>query len=513
MVVAYQADLDGFNPVVQSSDLGGQILDFLFPLLLMPTFDGQLGYEAHLAREWSFSDDGLALTLELRDDIAWSDGEPITAQDVTFTLDLVGDEKVGSPYHSQMEHITEVSAPDAHTVVVRFDRAYDATTMVSHAVGCPIVPRHALEGVARESLRGAPFDGAPVTAGSFRLDSWKRGQEVVLVRDEGARPTPPAQLDRVVFKIVPEYTTRLVELGNGTVDVMPGLQVEDVQRLQRDHPEIEVVRRGKRYLDYIAWNLADERFADARVRRAMAHAIDVDTLITALLSSGDERYAVRAVGSVSPELRGVGQPEIEPLAHDPARARELLAEAGWSDMDGDGVVEREGRPLSFSLTTNAGNPRREGAQLIVQEQLRQVGVDAKIDRLEGNEFYQRLREHRFEAALAGWGSSLFVDPSRKWGSGAAYNYPSYSNARVDELIAEGTATADPATAQRCWLELQQQVYDDQPYCFLYWREELVAVHSRLRDVGASTLWLFEDLHRWWIPVTEQRRGEAAAEAP
>ena len=505
LVVGYQADLDGFNPVVQSSDLGGQILDFLFPLLLMPTFDGALGYEPHLAREWSFSEDGLTLTLVLRDDVAWSDGAPITAADVTFTLDLVRDEAVGSPYHSQVEHVADVSAADDHTVEIRFDHAYDRTTMLSHAVGCPIVPHHALEDVPRTDLRGAAFDAAPVTAGAFRLDRWDRNQEVVLVRDEGERPTPPAHLGRVVFRIIPEYTTRLVELGNGTIDVLPGLQVEDVARLREEHPEIEVARRGKRFLDYIAWNLADDRFADVRVRRAMAHAIDVDALIATLLSAGGETYASRAVGSVSPELKGVGQPDIEPLAHDPAAARQLLAEAGWTDTDGDGVVDREGAPLSFTLSTNAGNPRREQAQLILQDQLRQVGVDVKIDRLEGNVFYERLREHKFEAALAGWGSSLFVDPSRKWGSGAVYNYPSYSNPRVDELIAEGTATTDPAAAQRCWLELQQQVYADQPYCFLYWREELVAVHSRVRDAGISTLWLFEDLHAWWIPKAEQGR--------
>ena len=505
LVVGYQADLDGFNPAVQSSDLGGQILDFLFPLLLMPTFDGALGYAPHLAHEWSFSGDGLTLTLLLREDITWSDGIPITAHDVTFTLDLIRDETVGSPYHSQVEHITDVTAPDDHTVAIRFDHAYERATMLSHAVGCPIVPRHALKDVPRKSLRGAAFDSAPVTAGAFRLDRWDRNQEVVLVRDERTRPTPPAHLDRVVFRIIPEYTTRLVELGNGTLDVLPGLQVEDVARLREEHPEMEVVRRGKRYLDYIAWNLADDRFADVRVRRAMAHAIDVDSLIATLLSAGGERYASRAVGTVSPELKGVGQPDIEPLAHDPATSRRLLAEAGWSDSDGDGFVDREGANLSFTLSTNAGNPRREQAQLIIQEQLRQAGVDAKIDRLEGNVFYERLREHQFEAALAGWGSSLFVDPSRKWGSGAVYNYPSYSSERVDELIAEGTATDDPAVAGRCWLELQQQVYQDQPYCFLFWREELVAVHSRVRDVGISTLWLFEDLHAWWIPTTEQRR--------
>jgi len=503
LVVGYAGDVDGFNPVVQSSDLGGQILDFLFPLLLMPRFDGVLSYEPNLAERWAFSEDGLALTLHLRRDARWSDGVPITAEDVAFTFELIGDPAVGSPYASQLETL-RVDQPleviDEHTVVVHYAQRYEPLTMLSHAVGCPIVPRHVMHDWPRQSLRGAPFDAKPVTSGSFQLASWDRHREIVLERSPGS----DARLDRVVFKIIGEYATRLIELRNGDIDLLPGLQVEDVEALRREHPEIEIHRRGFRYLDYIAWNLRDDRFSDGRVRRALGHAVDVEALIAALLSADGERYARRAVGTVTPELRGVGEPPIEPLAHDPARARQLMAEAGWTDTDGDGWLDRDGQRFTFTLSTNAGNPRRAQAQVIVQQQLREVGIDAQLTTLEGNAFFERLREGRFEAAMAGWGSSLFVDPSRIWGSDAVYNYPGYTHPRVDELIAEGLAADDSAAANRHWIELQQVIYADQPYCFLYWREELVALHSRFRDVGIGTLWLFADLDQWWVPTTEQK---------
>ena len=503
LVVGYAADVDGFNPVVQSSDLGGQILDFLFPLLLMPRFDGVLSYDPNLAERWEWSADGLALTLHLRRDARWSDGTPITAEDVAFTFDLIGDRDVGSPYASQLDTLRPdrpLEVVDEHTVVVHYGHRYEEVAMLSHAVGCPIVPRHVMADWPRKNLRGAPFDAAPVTAGSFQLASWDRNREIVLER--AAEST--AYLDRIVFKVIGEYATRLIELRNGDIDLLPGLQVEDVEPLRRDHPEIEVHRRGLRYLDYIAWNLRDERFADVRVRQALAHALDVEALITTLLSVGGERYAQRAVGTITPELRGVGEPPIEPLGHDPVRARQLLAEAGWSDTDGDGWLDRDGRRFSFTLATNAGNPRRAQVQVIVQQQLREVGVDAQLATQEGNAFFEQLREGSFEAALAGWGSSLFVDPSRIWGRDAVYNYPGYTHPRVDELIQRGLATADSTEANRCWIELQQIIYADQPYCFLYWREELVGLHSRVRGVGIGTLWLFADLDQWWVPSAQQK---------
>ena len=503
LVVGYAADVDGFNPVVQSSDLGGQILDFLFPLLLMPRFDGALSYEPNLAERWEWSPDGLALTLHLRRDAKWSDGTPITAADVAFTFDLLGDPDVGSPYASQLTTLRPdqpLEVIDAHTVVVHYGHRYEQVTMLSHAVGCPVVPRHVMAEWPRQSLRGAPFDAAPVTAGRFQLARWDRNREIVLERG----PEAGAYLDRVVFKIIGEYATRLIELRNGDIDLLPGLQVEDVEALQRDHPAIEIHRRGFRYLDYIAWNLRDDRFSDVRVRRAMAHAMDVDLLIASLLTTGGERYARRAVGTITPELSGVGEPPIEPLAHDPARARQLMAEAGWTDSDGDGWLDRDGQRFSFTLATNAGNPRRGQVQVIVQQQLREVGIDAQLTTQEGNTFFEQLREGQFEAALAGWGSSLFADPSRIWASDAVYNYPGYTQPGVDELIVRGLSATDASGANRCWIELQQVIYADQPYCFLYWREELVGLNSRFRDVGIGTLWLFADLDQWWVPSSHQK---------
>jgi peptide/nickel transport system substrate-binding protein len=308
-------------------------------------------------------------------------------------------------------------------------------------------------------------------------------------------------------RVIPDYATRLLELEGGGVDMMQGLQMEDLPRLQREHPEIRLHSRGFRKTDFVVWNLRDERFADVRVRTALAHAVDVDTLIEALLTVGPDRYGRRAVGTIPPVLCQAHHDGITPLAHDPARARELFAEAGWTDSDGDGWLDRDGQRLAFTLLTNSGNARREKAQVILQEQLRAAGVDVRLEAIDSNAFRQRLREGDFEAVLWGMFASLFVDPSNRWQSGdRPDNFGGYASAEVDALIERGLSTTDPDEALRCWREMQAEIHADQPYLFLYWRSDVVGIHQRFRDANPDVLGLFSGLEDWWVPVAEQRRG-------
>jgi len=509
LVIGYPADVDLFHPLVYSSDLSGQLLERMFPTLIVPHFQCQCIYEPQLAERWDWSEDGLTLTFHLRKDVTWSDGEPVDADDVLFTWDLVADDQVGSAWAPHLDNLRKqdpVEKLDAHTVAVHFDHRYDLVTMLTHVGSIGVVPEHVMRDWPRDNHRGAPFASAPVTASWFRMERWDRGQQIVLTRDESAPFEHPAYLDRVVVRIVPEYATRLMELENGTLDMLPGVHLEDMERLEAEHPEIRLERRGLRFNDYIAWNLKDPRFADVRVRRALAHAMDVEVLIDSILTSGGERYGRRAVGTITPELCSMHNDDIQPLNHDLERASALFAEAGWHDSDGDGWLDRDGQRFTFTLETNAGNPRRALAQIIVQEQLRQAGIDVQVGTVEGNVFFDKLKRHEFEAALGGWGSSLFVDPSNKWLTGGAYNYPSYSNPQVDELINRGLATADQDEARRCWQEMQARIYEDQPYAFLYWRDEVVAIHERFRDVRIDVLCLLQDLHKWWVPLDQQRAG-------
>ncbi|MCP4805310.1 MAG: hypothetical protein GY913_23120 [Proteobacteria bacterium] len=537
MVMALQSDFGSLNPVTAQAAVDHDLIDTLNRHLVRFGFDCGLTFEPDLVSEWTFSEDSTALHMKLRPDAMWSDGTPVTSRDVAFTYELVADDQVASPRRATIENMD----PDMRVEVVsdteftfHFTHAYDRTTMLAHASLVRLVPEHALKSADRATLRGHAFSREPVLNGPWDIVTWEPNQRVVIEPREawwGAEEDTP-KLARVIFKVLPEYATRLMELENGSVDLAASLEVADADRLAVEHPEIRLERRGWRSTDYLAWNGLDaasygetlERmgpadmdwaevtphpiFSDADTRRALSMAIDVDKLIADLLTSQatGEVYGKRAVSTVSPEICAYHNEDLVPTPNDTTAAKALLAERGWVDTDGDGILDRDGQPFSFTLLTNSGNPRRAKAAIIIQANLADVGVEMNIEKLESNTFFSRLRKKDFEAALSGWSASTFVDMSNLWHSGhsSGQNYPNYDNPQVDALIEEALRTPDPEKAQALWKQVQAQVHADQPYTFLYWRDDIVGVSDRFESADVDFLYPYNHLERWDVPPDKVR---------
>jgi len=397
---------------------------------------------------------------------------------------------------------------DAHTVSVTFTHAYDEATMLAHSALNALVPAHRLKGVDRGTLRGLDIAREPVSTGPFKLARWEKGQMMVLERNPEVKELPVPHLDRVIFKVVPEYTSRLVELENGSVHMVASLQVEDYQRLKESHPELKFYRRGYRTMDYVAWNLRDPRFSDLRVRKALGLAIDVDQIMASLLTAGGESFGRRAVGTVTPALADAYASDVKPIPYDPDKARSLLAEAGWKDTDGDGVVDKDGKPLRFKVEYNTGNPRRAKAVIFIQDQLKKVGVRIDPTEIESNTFFENMRQRNFEAALGGWSAALFLDMTGMWACESEtekhqFNFTGYCDPETDRLMDAALKEVDPLKAGALWKQVQARIYEAQPYTFLYWREDVDAVHGKVRNVQSNILSPTYNLHEWWIPKALQ----------
>jgi len=499
MVVGWTNDADALNSVVEQTLLANHVNILLYPNLTTEVFeDCMLKVVPLFADSWTHAEDGLSLTFVMRDDVAWEDGTPVSADDVIRTFELMADPAVASPRFNQTERITGVEKLDAHTVRFTFSEPYDPETQLHHASN-DLLPAHIYADVEPGELRSHPANQAPVGAGPYRLERWDRNQEMVLAANPAVTLTDPPYIERVVFRVIPEYTTRLTELIRGRIDVMDGLNVEDVERLRRENPEIAIRPCGWRWMEYVAWNNLDPLFADPRVRRALTLCIDRDLLIELLLSGGGERYGRPCVSTISPELCEAYNDEITPLPHDPAAGLALLAEAGWRDSDGDGLLDRDGETFSFTLETSAGHPRREQASVLIQSQLKKVGLDVRLSQVEGMVLYEKSQKRDFQAVLGGWAVGLYVEPRTFWHSGDeyAFNFCSYANPEVDRLIAAGELETDPAAANAIWREVQALIYEDQPYTFLYWVNKLMAVHQRFEGVEANILTPFYGLERWW----------------
>ena len=497
LVVAVGGDVHSFNPLIARGSTTMDVLEHMFPCLFSATFDGSLRFGPGLAESWTF--DGADLTLRLRQDLTWQDGDPVDADDVIFTLEASADPAVGSPRLPALGVLREESPweqIDASTVLLHFREPGRPETLLANVARALVVPHHVLDDIERDQLRSASFGSQPVAAGPFLLERWDRGEQIVLQGRAGG----PALLDRVVLRVIADPTTRRMAYATGEVDLLPSVDVADLKALTDARPGTQVVRRGYRFVEYIGWNLRDPRFADVRVRRALAHAVDVDALIAALLTAGDERYGKRATGTITPELTGAVDETIAPLGYDPQRAATLLADAGWVDHDGDGTVDRDGTPLQFALLYASGNERRKLTAEVVQAQLAQIGVRAEPMVMERHALRERLRAREFEAVLAGWAAGLAIDPSPVWHSGepSEFNFVGYDNPVVNAVIDRGLAAQDAAEADVAWREMQRLIYDDQPYCFLFWIDDVAVVAPHVRDAEVGILGAFHHLDRWWL---------------
>ena len=509
LVAVLLADPDNLNPIVEQSATAGAINELIFPNLTESTFDCRITYHPYLAKSWELDEAQTTLTYRLREDIYWEDGKRVTADDVLFSYGLYRDPVVASPRLGYIDRVKDWTAPDPFTVVFRFKEPYLKIVQQAHT-GLGIVPKHLLEKADRRTIRGNPFNSKPVGTGPFRLKGWKKNQEVILEAVPGCKLTKPPYLKRVIFRIIPEYTTRLAELETGKVDAMEGLLHHDIARLKREHPEIRFYDRGYRFLDYIAWNLKHPLFGSRNVRRALTMAINIEEILKALLSEdgrgGGEVWGQPAQGTITPELCDYRLTDLRLLPFDPARASKLLAEEGWKDTDKDGILDKGGRKFEFELNYNAGNARREAGCIYIQDYLKKIRVKVNIRPIETTVFYENMRKKEFDAAYAGWSAGLFMDPTDVWHSGEQYefNFTSYANPEVDRLIEAGLRETDREKEKEIWIKMQKLIYEDQPYTFLFWMKELVPVHRRVRNVQSNVLSPYFKLQEWWIPKAERK---------
>lgn len=511
LVIAYQSDIGNLISVVSETSADSDILTNLSFPVVDTEFDCALKALPGMATEWAWSEDGKVLSMTLRDDLTWEDGTRVTAEDIAFTYELVADPQVASARVASIERMVPGAMPkivDPTHIEWHFTEAYDRDTQMAHATSLTLVPKHVLSAADRPTLRGHEMGKKPLSYGPWRLADWKPNSLIVL--EPNPNFTGPAdlkpKLNRVIFRILPEYSTRLIELESGKVDMMQGITVADADKLRQKNPEIRLVRRGWRSNDYIAWNLQHDIFKDVRVRRALAHAVDIDGMIAKLLtSSTGEAYARRAIGTVTPELCGVHNDDIQPFPYDPEKAKQLLAEAGWKDTNNDGILDKDGKPFEFTLSTNTGNKRRADIQVLVQAQLERIGIKVHLEKAESNAFFENMRKKRFDAAVAGWSAALFVDPTPIWHCDTEerkyeFNFVSYCNPEVDALMEKGLLTPDPAEAAPIWKEVQAKIYEDQPYLFLWWQDEIVGIHERFENTKIDVLSALNDLHDWEVPA-------------
>ncbi|HEX5726501.1 MAG TPA: ABC transporter substrate-binding protein, partial [Longimicrobiaceae bacterium] len=466
--------------------------------------------ESPMALAWHYEylgPDSASLRYRMKSGLAWSDGRPITAHDVVWTYRAAMDTTAASPRLQDVEPLDSVVAENDSTVVFHFERRYPEMLFAS---GLPVAPRHQFEGTAPAALRTHPAVADParlVVSGAFRIGARTPNQEIVLVPNP--RFSTPPRLERVVIRVVPDPTTRLVELETGRADLTRPVPFDQIPPLRQRAPNLRFEGIDDRYWEYVAYNPRTvPAFRDPEVRRALGMAVDVPGIIRALQL---DAHATPAAGPYPPIFRDLADPQrLRPLPHDPAGARRILEEKGWRDADGDSIRERDGRPLRFTLLTNAGNQRRADVSQILQRQWRAVGAEVRLRQVEFNTFQQAQIEQSYEALLGSWAVALSPDVAPLFAAGSPLNIVSYASEEAARHLEQARAEPTAAAAAAHWRALAETVARDQPYTWLYFYDVVVGISDRLRGVRVDTYGAYQNLWEWWIP--RDRQGPSAANA-
>lgn len=479
-------DATYLNPILSTDSASGAINDLVFNGLVK--YDKDLNIVGDLARSWTISPNGLIITFKLRTGVTWHDGIPFTAQDVRFTYEKLIDPKVKTPFGSKYLMVKKFEVLDDHTVRI-FYREPFAPALISWGMG--IIPQHIYKD---GDFNAHPANRHPVGTGMFIFKEWKTDQKIVLEANPDFFEGKPG-IDRFIYRIIPDKSVQFLELRNQSIDMM-----SLTPDMYNAYPEFFVAynkfKYSSRQYTYLGFNLKNDLFKDKNVRKAIAYAINKKEIITGVLLG----YGREATGPFTPSSWAFN-PAVQNVGYDPDHARVLLKQAGWEDTDGDGILDREGKPFAFTLMTNQGNKTRELCAQIIQSQLHDVGIKVAIRIIEWSTFIHKFIDVRqFEAIILGWSLTADPDAYSIWHSSQMedkkYNFVSYKNTTVDRLLVQGRTTFDQKKRQTIYYRIHELIADDMPYIFLYYPDALPVVHKRFRGPAVAKAGMGWNFREW-----------------
>jgi peptide/nickel transport system substrate-binding protein len=481
LVVGVPAPPESPNPYLTTSTLGLWLGDLLFLRLGREQADfvrHPPAFTPGLAERWDIAAGGREIVFHLDPRARWSDGEPVTAEDVVFTWKMQVDPDVAWTARASKQEIESVEALDGRRVRFRFRRPSPYALM--DAIEGNILPAHRLRGIAGGAWERVDWKERLVYSGPFTLERWEPPQSIVVAANPRYMFEGRPRIARLELRVIPEEAARAAQLLAGEIDFVDDLSSEDSARACAE-PRLRCEAVADLYYAYIGWNTAREPFGDARVRRALGMAIDRRALVAQALG-GAGRPAAGPILS----FMWVHDPAVAPLPHDPAGARRLLEQAGFRDGDGDGVLERGGRPLSFELDIPHGSPLRERVAVRVRSDFEKVGARADILPLERALFSERHRRGDFDAYVSAWAPATRIDLTPQFHSasiGVSLNYVRLADPDLDALIERARAAADFEALVAGWRAVERRVVELQPYAFLFEKDRLLAIDRRFRNAA------------------------------
>ena len=473
ITIDLDSEISNFDPAYLSGTSTSRVACFMMDHLCYMDHDGNI--IPRIAESWEANEDATVWTFHLREDVKWHDGTPLVAADVKYNFDRIIDPEVAALRASDMACIESVEAPDDYTVVFNLN-----TPVAAFITKCLLINPGLLAQPAALEEYGDSYSDHVVGTGPYKLVEWVPGEKVVMEANPDFYLGEPAT-KYVEFRLIPDSMTALIELEQGNLDFLFNIPSSELAVFDSNE-DIRLERARDFGVSWMFLNVAMEPCNDINVRKAIAHAIDYETIYETILVD----YGVPA-DSYLPDHNWAYTPDTVQYTYDPDLARELLAEAGWTDTDGDGLVDKNGETMKLEIgctSREADNRMLEAAQ----NYLRQVGIDVSMSLLESAAFNDRLAAQDFQAYVLTISQdspepALLIDFA--YTSYAGYNKFGYNNPEVDELVLQANSSADQEVRKELYIQIQKLIKEDYVSLPFYSKYSQVGVSSKVEGFTHS----------------------------
>lgn len=495
LTIAQETEPGNMNPLIWATTSDTNVTHMIFDSLMQP--DEQLNMVGDLAKDWTISEDGLVYTFNLYDNVTWHDGEPFTANDVAFTFTSMADPRYDAGAYSRVtpikgavafhdgeaDSVEGIKVIDDYTIEFTLEEA-NASFLAQTFIG--VIPEHILGEISPADWAKNDFNRAPIGTGPFKFVKSEAGQYIELAANKDYFLGAP-NLDSIIVRFG-DQNTMLAAFMNEEIDIVPVpvSEVENVSTL--DFANIKTSNDLSVY--YVGLNLLNEHFKDLKVRQALAYATDKNLIVSTVL--GDYGYVL---DDLFPLAHWTHNPDVTTYPYDVAKAQSLLEEAGYA-KNSDGIYEKDGKELSFTFAVPTGKKEREKTSVMLQQMWTELGAKVEIIQLDFPTLVTKLlptaddgsqravTAEDYDAFILGFGIEADPDEYRPYFHTAymppnGYNYVSYSDPTMDELLDKQLLETDPAARQATFFEVGKKLSDDVPWIALYGQNSVFVSNSRV----------------------------------
>lgn len=495
------------NPITSSDAYASSVNGYITEGLMTRNLD-TYEWEPYLAESVTISEDKKKYDFTLRKGVVWSDGKPLTIEDVKFSYDVYFDKKYNTQSTaSYLEGIEKVEIIDKDKIRFHLKNTYFANFSAIAGGIIRIFPRH----IYQNPKKVEDLNRVTIGSGPYVLDTYERGQKIILKKNprwwgnKDPRFKGVYNFEKIVMKFVKEESVYHELFKKGQLDYI-GLTPESF--IKKTHgklwktklQKVKTQNKGTKGYNYIGWNLRDPKFQDKKVRRALAHLFNRKLMIKKFLFG-------MSLPATGPWYRQsiYASPNVEPIPFDIKKAYKLLKEAGWKDTDKDRILDKviNGKKVKMSFTIMNSTKDREKYLTIFKEDAKKAGVEVKIQMVEWNTFLKNLDDGKFDGAALGWsGGAVDIDPKQIWHSSSAIkggsNFVQYKNPEVDKLIDQARLLPESKDRIPLLRKVYEIIADDAPYLFFFNSKYSLYAHNKKIKKAKDTYEYAIGQDYWWM---------------